>query len=65
MTYPNLKAEMARIGVDTSDVAKAAGVSSRTVRNWLVAIGRPDVEQAKKIKQELFPSCTVDYLFDS
>lgn len=65
MTYPNLKAEMARNGMTTQDVADAAGVSRKTVSNWLSSSGRPDIEQAKKIRRELFPSCELGYLFDN
>lgn len=63
MTYPNLKAEMARKGLKISDVAEAASVSLKTVYNWLNGDSCPSVPQAFAIRRELFPEHSTDYLF--
>lgn len=63
MAYQNLKAEMARNDVSQEDVAIAAGVSTRTVYNWLKDESRPDIEQCKQMQRSLFPNLSLDYLF--
>ena len=63
--YPNLKAEMARNGVRQKQIAEVAGVSERTVFSWLSEHGKPDIRQAIKVKNSLFPSMSVEYLFAS
>lgn len=63
LTYPNLKAEIARNGVSVNQVAETVEVSPKTVYNWLNGASRPDIEQAKKIKRVFFPACDLGYLF--
>lgn len=64
MTYPNLKAEMARYDISKDAVAVAAGVSTRTVYNWLHTNSCPSLEQAKAIRKQLFPDLDLSYLFE-
>lgn len=61
---PNLKAEMARVNIGAADVGIVAGVSDRTVRNWLRGESQPTIGQAIAIRRSLFPSLTEDYLFE-
>ena len=35
MKYPNINAEMARLGLNRTDLAKKLGVCRKTVYNWL------------------------------
>lgn len=63
--YPNLNAEMSRIGIEQKDIAKALNKGADGVslkfngkRAWLL-------EEAKKIKSEFFPNLSIDYLFTS
>lgn len=63
--YPNLNAEMSRIGIEQKDIAKALnkgpdGISLKFngKRAWLL-------EEAKQIKKTFFPKFTVDYLFET
>lgn len=63
MTYPNLKAEIARNGVSVAQIAELVEVSPKTVYNWLSGVSRPDIAQAMKIANHFFPSCELSYLF--
>ena len=63
--YPNLNAEMKRIGVEQKDIARvlskgADGISLKFngKRAWLL-------EEAKKIKSEFFPNLSLEYLFST
>lgn len=64
MTYPNLKAELARKGLKADDVAIAASVSGKTVYNWLKGTSEPTIGQAKAIRARLFPDLDLSYLFE-
>jgi antitoxin component HigA of HigAB toxin-antitoxin module len=63
--YPNLNAEMSRIGIEQKDIARVLGKGADGIslkingkRAWLL-------EEAKKIKSEFFPNLSIDYLFIS
>lgn len=63
--YPNLNAEMSRIGIEQKDIAKklnkgADGVSLKIngKRAWLL-------DEAKIIKAAFFPNLSIDYLFEA
>lgn len=63
--YPNLNAEMSRIGIEQKDIAKklnkgADGVSLKIngKRAWLL-------DEAKIIKATFFPNLSIDYLFEA
>ena len=63
MNYPNLRAEMARTGVSTARLAESTGLSLATAYRRINE-GNFSFEEAERIRNELFPECTVDYLFD-
>lgn len=61
--FPNLNAEMSRIGLEQKDIAQvltkgADGISLKFngKRAWLLS-------EAKIIKSKFFPNLTIDYLF--
>lgn len=65
MAYPNLEAEMARKGVTQKDIAKLLGKTPETICGWMngrVGAAFP-VGASMLLKQELFPECTIEYLF--
>lgn len=62
--YPNLNAEMSRIGIEQKDIAKCINKGADAVslkingkRVWLL-------EEAKKIKNTFFPDLSIEYLFE-
>lgn len=61
--FPNLRAEMVRKGVNNDAIAKILGINICTVSAKLNSYDRLKVCEAQKIQHELFPECTVDYLF--
>lgn len=63
MSYQNLKAEMARNGLNSEAVAKVAGVTARTVQNWLKGESEPSISQGLSV-MALFEDCSAEYLFE-
>lgn len=63
MSYPNLRAEMARENITQKSLASKLEVTERTVNSWLNGDGNPKVDQCFYIRDNFFPSMTVDYLF--
>lgn len=61
--FRNLKAEMSRLGLTNAELSKALGINIATVSAKLNSYDRLKYCEAKKIQQEFFPNCTVDYLF--
>ena len=61
--YPNLKAEMARNNVEIQDLVDVTGKSRAAVSNNLNGRGSFSINEAISIKNRLFPSFTIDYLF--
>lgn len=61
--HPNLRAEMARIGIKQKDVAKLLGVSELTVSKKMNGKSSFTIDEAFLIKETFFPNFTVDYLF--
>lgn len=59
MKFPNVEAERARKGMTKEDLAKALGISYRTLYNWLKSGSIPSVALEKMAK--LF-GCSTDYL---
>lgn len=63
--YPNLEAEMARGGIAQKDIAELLGKDPTTICNWMNGrSGDFPVGAVFRVKEELFPNCTVDYLFE-
>lgn len=63
MGYPNLKAEMARANVEIKDLMEATGKSRAGVSNNLNGRGKFSVADSLSIRNKLFPTLTIDYLF--
>lgn len=65
MSYPNLRAEMARAGTTQVCIAKSLGINPVTL--WMKIDERSpfSLDEAKKIQAEFFPDATLDYLFAS
>lgn len=59
----NLRAEMARNGMTSSDLAAAVGVSATAVRTWLCGKSVPSVKNAARVAAQ-FDGLTVEYLFE-
>jgi len=64
MKYPNLIAEMARIKINKTDIAKALGVSAKTVY-FKIQHETFLYKEVIKIQETFFPELPVDYLFSS
>ncbi|HEK4529257.1 TPA: XRE family transcriptional regulator [Clostridioides difficile] len=61
--FNNLKAEMARFDIKSSDVAKVLGVTNRAISCKFT--GKTEFTRIEmfKIRKELFPNHSLDYLF--
>lgn len=62
-TFPNLIAEMARIGLGVVDLKELLKQSRKSVENKLSSKTPFKVTEMKLIKSKYFPSMTLDYLF--
>lgn len=61
--YGNLKAEMARRGVSGVTLQNVMGCSRKTVVNRLNGSAPFTIEEAFRIRDALFPSLRLEYLF--
>lgn len=63
--FPSLYAEMARRGVKPKDIAKLLDLNIKTARNKIS--GKSDLTKTEmwKIRDEFFPSMTIDSLFST
>lgn len=59
----NLIAEMARYGIKCKDIQDVLGCSEKTVRNKINGITEFTYSEAKRVKDKLFPSLALEYLF--
>lgn len=62
--YPNLDAEMARKKVRKTDISKLLNVRYATILDKLNGNSRFYYDEAKKIKDNLFPESEIEYLFE-
>ena len=62
--FPNLASEMARAGYGAKEIASALGCSRYSVYSRLRGEAQTSVAEAAKVRDELFPGMTIDYLFD-
>lgn len=64
MSYPNLRAEMARDNITQLDIADYLGYRVGTINAWINGhdSGFP-IKKASDIKEHFFPNLTIDYLF--
>ena len=60
--YENLKIEMVKKGITSSQLAKLLGIHVNTVTNK-IAHGPFSIEEAFLIKSTLFPDLDIAYLF--
>lgn len=65
LVFKNLKAEMVRKGITNERIAELLGINVCTVSAKLNSYDRLKFNEAKKIQSELFPECSVDYLFET
>ena len=63
MSYPNLRAEMARNGIGIKELMDVTGKSRPAISNNLNGKGPFTVDESVSIKTILFPSMSIDYLF--
>jgi transcriptional regulator with XRE-family HTH domain len=63
--YPNLAAEMARKNITQKDIAKVLGVKQQTISGKLTGKTEFSIKDAFRIRDSLFPTLMVDYLFDT
>jgi DNA-binding XRE family transcriptional regulator len=61
--FPNLDAEMARMGVTKKDLSQLLGVRYATLIDKTNGKSRFTLDEALEIRNSLFPGCTVEYLF--
>ena len=61
--YRNLRAEMARSGITSEQLAKGIGVNPATMSAKLNTAGRMRLDEAQQLWDEFFPGMTMDYLF--
>lgn len=63
MTFPNLYAELSRVGLAKRDLAPIIEVSAKTLYEKLNGKAPLHWEEAKKIRNEIFPGMNIEYLF--
>ena len=63
MANKNLVAEMARADIKTHDIATVIGRDDRTARNKIDGITDFTLPEAIKIRDTLFPSMRLEYLY--
>ena len=61
--YPNLSAEIKRSGMTQGEFASVIGRRAETVGRWLSGKTEIPIGEAFRIRDELFPGLTIDYLF--
>jgi len=61
--FPSLRAEMARYGVKTKDIAECLKVNRKTAERKLAGSAYFTNVEMKKIRDKFFPGKTIDYLF--
>ena len=62
--YPNLKAEMARFGIRTKDLAVFIGCSPHSLTNKINGKTDFTLSESEKIHAHYFPNVKKDYLFE-
>jgi hypothetical protein len=62
--YKNLRAEMARHGYKNFDLAKAADICVQSVVNKKSGMRQFAFDECLKIRSNLFPELTLEYLFE-
>jgi len=65
MAYPNLSAELKRYGITQGQLAERINKTPETVSRWMSGKNAIPIGDCFRIKEELFPNLSVDYLFAS
>lgn len=65
MLYTNLSVEMEKRGVTISTISRALNMRRSTVSDKLHGNFRIYYDEAKKIKNEFFSDCDMEYLFST
>ena len=63
MLFPTLKAEMARRGLKTGDVAEALGITPRTAYNKITGSSKFTLNETVAIRDKYFLGWDVEVLF--
>lgn len=61
--FPNLRAEMARIGIDGVVISSHLGCTTKTFSRKMTGKGEFTRAEIFKIKNTFFPNLTIEYLF--
>lgn len=61
--YPNLNAEMKRKNKKHPDIAEVLQINISTTSDKMTGKSDFKLKECKKIRNELFPNLTIDYLF--
>ena len=65
VSYPNLRAEMARENIAITDLMRVTGKSRSGVSKNLNGKGCFSVDESLAIRDDLFPDLSIDYLFSN
>lgn len=60
--FPNLDAELVRIGMSTKELAKIIGTTEKTANNKRAGRTEFTLSEIRKISA-IFPNASIDYLF--
>jgi len=63
--FPSLRAEMARYGVKTKDIAELLKLNRKTAERKLAGSAYVTNVEMWKIRDGFFPGKTIDYLFST
>ncbi|MDP5276559.1 hypothetical protein [Chengkuizengella axinellae] len=62
--FPNLRAEMARKGIESKTMSLELDVTAKTISNKLCGKSEFTLSEMLAIKYKFFPSMTLEYLFE-
>jgi len=62
--FRNLKAEMARSGLTTQDIANILKIHRSTISAKINGKREFTLSEMQTIQKEIFPNLTIDYLFE-
>ena len=63
--YPHLRMRMERESLTVRDLAEAAGIAERGIRDRLRGVHQWTLDEAMAVRRTLFPDETVDSLFQT
>jgi len=65
MLFATLKAEMARKGLKSSDIANTLHISTKSAYNKINGITEFTLKETIRIRNKHFPGMTIDFLFSN